>query len=57
MKPLTGDEADYQVAYYTGAQRIPLCGHDTIAATALLAQTGRMADAGHASASPPMSAS
>ena len=35
-------EADYVVAYYTGAQRIPLCGHDTIALATVLAQTGRL---------------
>ena len=37
-----GPEADYLVAYYTGAQRIPLCGHDTIALATVLAQTGRL---------------
>ena len=42
LTPLTGDEADYRVSYYTGAQRIPLCGHDTIAAARLLALTGRV---------------
>ncbi len=42
LTPLTESDADYRVAYYTGAQRIPLCGHDTIAAAVLLAQTGRM---------------
>jgi len=36
-------EVDYLVAYYTGAQRIPLCGHDTIALATVLAQTGRLA--------------
>lgn len=40
--PATVAEADYQVAYYTGAQRVPLCGHDTIASASLLAQTGRL---------------
>ncbi|MDQ2687299.1 MAG: PhzF family phenazine biosynthesis protein [Armatimonadota bacterium] len=32
----------YTVAYFTGAQRIPLCGHDTIAAATALAHTGRL---------------
>ena len=41
--PADGPEADYVVAYYTGAQRIPLCGHDTIALATVLAQTGRLA--------------
>lgn len=40
--PHEGPEADYLVAYYTGAQRIPLCGHDTIALATVLAQTGRL---------------
>ncbi len=40
--PHDGPEADYLVAYYTGAQRIPLCGHDTIALATVLAQTGRL---------------
>ena len=34
--------ADYTVAYFTGAKRIPLCGHDTIALATVLAQTGRL---------------
>jgi len=42
VTPSTDPEADYQVAYYTGAQRIPLCGHDTIALATALAQTGRL---------------
>ena len=41
--PHAGPEADYDVAYYTGVQRIPLCGHDTIALATVLAQTGRLA--------------
>ena len=40
--PVTDGSADFQVAYYTGAARVPLCGHDTIALAAVLAQTGRM---------------
>ena len=40
--PYGGPEADYLVAYYTGAQRIPLCGHDTIALATVLAQSGRL---------------
>ncbi len=42
VTPHAGPEADYLVAYYTGAQRIPLCGHDTIALATVLAQTGRL---------------
>ena len=34
--------ADYQVAYYTSAERIPLCGHDTIALATVLAESGRV---------------
>jgi len=40
--PSADPEADYVVAYYTGVQRIPLCGHDTIALATVLAQTGRL---------------
>ena len=40
--PSADPGADYIVAYYTGAQRIPLCGHDTIALATVLAQTGRL---------------
>ncbi len=43
VTPSDDPEADYLVAYYTGAQRIPLCGHDTIALATVLAQTGRLA--------------
>lgn len=43
VTPPAGAEADYLVAYYTGSQRIPLCGHDTVALATVLAQTGRLA--------------
>ena len=33
---------DYAVSYFTGAQRVPLCGHDTIAAAKALVHTGRL---------------
>lgn len=35
-------DSAYTVAYFTGAQRIPLCGHDTIAAATALVHTGRL---------------
>src|SRR5689334_13078713 len=34
-------DADFRLRYFTGATEIPLCGHDTIAAAAVLAHTGR----------------
>lgn len=40
--PADGESADWTVAYATGAKRIPLCGHDTIALATVLAQTGRL---------------
>ena len=42
LTPSADPDADYEVAYYTAAQRIPLCGHDTIALATVLAQTGRV---------------
>lgn len=45
--PLTPD-ADYTVVYYTGMQRIPLCGHDTIAAATVLVHSGRLSVPGTA---------
>ncbi len=39
-------DADFDVAYYTGAKRIPLCGHDTIALATVLAQQGRLPPSG-----------
>ncbi len=39
-------EADYRVAYYTGAARVPLCGHDTIAAVAALRHRGQIGSPG-----------
>ena len=42
VTPSDDPEADYLVAYYTAAQRIPLCGHDTIALATVLAQSGRV---------------
>ena len=44
--PFPTPDADYVVAYYTGAARVPLCGHDTIALASVLAQTGRLATPG-----------
>ncbi len=38
--------ADFTVAYYTGAARVPLCGHDTIALATTLAQAGRLPASG-----------
>ena len=35
--PSAAPEADFEVAYYTGTKRIPLCGHDTIALATVLA--------------------
>ena len=46
LAPLVGEDADYRVAYYTGAGRVPLCGHDTVAAAALLALKGRLPPSG-----------
>ncbi len=40
--PSPSADADYEVIYYTGAKRIPLCGHDTIALATVLAETGRL---------------
>lgn len=42
VSPAADPGADYQVAYYTSAERIPLCGHDTIALVMVLAQSGRL---------------
>jgi PhzF family phenazine biosynthesis protein len=44
--PSADASADYTVAYFTGAKRIPLCGHDTIALATVLAQTDRLTRAG-----------
>lgn len=44
--PSVTADADFDVAYYTGAKRIPLCGHDTIALATVLAQTGRLPASG-----------
>ena len=44
--PLADGTADFQVAYYTGTARVPLCGHDTIALAAVLAQTGLIPSSG-----------
>ena len=40
VSPSDDPSADYIVAYYTGVERIPLCGHDTIALATVLAHTG-----------------
>lgn len=42
VTPSLDPQSDYLVAYYTATQRIPLCGHDTIALATVLAQTGRL---------------
>ena len=44
--PSADPAADYTVAYFTSAKRIPLCGHDTIALATVLAQTGRLTTPG-----------
>lgn len=36
LSPPSTPDADYTVAYYTGAKRIPFCGHDTVAAAVLV---------------------
>lgn len=46
LSPPTASEADYTVAYYTGAKRIPFCGHDTIAAAAVLVHSKRLSAPG-----------
>ncbi len=43
--PSTPD-ADYAAAYYTGAKRIPFCGHDTVAAAAVLVHSRRLSAPG-----------
>lgn len=40
--PSAAPDADYQVAYYTGTSRIPLCGHDTVALVTILVREGRL---------------
>lgn len=42
VSPSSDPGADYQAVYYTSAERIPLCGHDTIALVTVLAQSGRL---------------
>ncbi len=42
LAPSIHPDEDYVVAYYTAVERIPLCGHDTIALATALAQTGRL---------------
>lgn len=44
--PSADPAADYLVAYYTSTERIPLCGHDTIALATVLAHSGRVATPG-----------
>ncbi len=46
LSPAPMRDGDYSVAFYTGAKRIPLCGHDTVAADAALVHTGRFAPPG-----------
>ena len=43
VSPAADPSADYAIAYYTAVERIPLCGHDTIALAMVLAQSGRVA--------------
>jgi PhzF family phenazine biosynthesis protein len=40
--PSDSGDYDYDVVYCTGVTRIPLCGHDTIALGAVLAQRGEL---------------
>ena len=42
LTPTADRDADYRVVYYTGVRRIPLCGHDTIAAVTVLAHLPRI---------------
>jgi len=46
LSPPSAPNADYTVAYYTGAKRIPFCGHDTIAAAAVLVHRRRLSAPG-----------
>ncbi len=46
LSPPTTPQADYAVAYYTGAKRIPFCGHDTVAAAAVLVHSRRLSAPG-----------
>lgn len=42
LSPPATPDADYTVAYYTGAARIPFCGHDTVAAATVLVHAKRL---------------
>jgi len=42
LSPAPAPDCDYAVAYYTGTKRIPLCGHDTIAAATALVHAKRL---------------
>ncbi len=46
LSPPATLDADYLVAYYTGAKRIPFCGHDTVAAAAVLVHAKRLSAPG-----------
>lgn len=46
LSPPAVPGADYTVAYYTGAKRIPFCGHDTVAAAAVLVHSKRLSAPG-----------
>lgn len=46
LSPPTAPNADYTVAYYTGVTRIPFCGHDTVAAAAVLVHSKRLSAPG-----------
>lgn len=42
LTPCVDGTANYTVAYYTALRRVPLCGHDTVAAATMLAHMGRV---------------
>lgn len=46
LTPAPTSDGDYAVAFYTGAKRIPLCGHATIAAATALVHSDRFAPPG-----------
>ncbi len=46
LSPPATPGADYTVAYYTGATRIPFCGHDTIAAATVLVHSKHLSAPG-----------
>jgi len=46
LSPPATTDADYAAAYYTGAKRIPFCGHDTVAAATVLVHSKRLSAPG-----------